>query len=124
MYIIAYMTGRREPHHSDYETRETMAEATAFYNELLTWDNLHSASVAAVVESTDYDPPEETNTHLAAALSGIDWPLLGQQKLWLIKQDELESMGLLSLIDALQDAAVADGVATEEDVFPPTMETS
>lgn len=50
----------------------------------------------------------------------IDWPLLREQKRWLIAHqdaaDEAPVEGLLGLIDHIQDSAVADGLA-EEEVF-------
>jgi len=41
-------------------------------------------------------------------LDSIDWGLLRQQKIWLLRQEETspEAAGLLSFLDALQDLAV------------------
>jgi hypothetical protein len=47
----------------------------------------------------------------------IDWELLAAQKSWLLSIGVELGEGVVSLIDALQDAAVADGIATEEVVF-------
>ena len=47
-------------------------------------------------------------------IKSIDWELLRRQKEWLINHN---ADGLLSLVDALQDAAVADNIATELEVF-------
>lgn len=47
-------------------------------------------------------------------IKSIDWELLRRQKEWLITNN---ADGLLSLIDALQDAAVADNIATKSEVF-------
>lgn len=63
--------------------------------------------------------------------SGIDWQLLRQQKAWLFEQsrtynarddkdNRIESNnaeGLLSLLDSLMDAVVADNLATNIEVF-------
>lgn len=62
--------------------------------------------------------------HTTEAIRKIDWALLRMQKAWLLGwEDDIDfggahvAPGLINLIDALQDAAVADGVATEEEVF-------
>lgn len=48
----------------------------------------------------------------------IDWKLLRKQKKWLLKQRPDEKAdGLINLLDALQDAAVEDGIATGKEVF-------
>lgn len=63
-------------------------------------------------------------------LSEIDWPLLRQQKLTVFKAADLaeeegfpeaalDLCGIVNLIDAIQDEAVASGVATEVEVFGP-----
>lgn len=46
----------------------------------------------------------------------FDWSLMRQQKEWLLTQTGPESDGLLNMLDAIQDAAVAEGVS-EEEVF-------
>jgi hypothetical protein len=50
----------------------------------------------------------------------IDWTALAHQKRWLLRQADPseEALGLVHLLDALQDAAVAGGVP-EAFVFPP-----
>ena len=50
-------------------------------------------------------------------MDNINWKLLTKQKLWLIGQSGTESDGLLSLIDALQDAAVKHEIASPRQVF-------
>jgi hypothetical protein len=50
----------------------------------------------------------------------MDWELLRQQKEWLMRRendDSIEADGLLALIDAIQDQAVATEQASEEEVF-------
>lgn len=47
----------------------------------------------------------------------IDWYLLRQQKLWLLKFDCEQAAGLVSLLDHLQDQAVAQGECSEQEVF-------
>ena len=53
----------------------------------------------------------------------IDWLLLRMQKAYLFNEANNDAEnghiydGMVCLIDALQDAAVADGLATEEEVF-------
>ena len=61
-----------------------------------------------------------TMTHIIEA---IDWVALSTQKNHLLNAidgkpfDEQSLMGILHLIDAIQDAAVLDGFATEDEVF-------
>jgi hypothetical protein len=52
-------------------------------------------------------------------LDKIDWSLLRLQKQWLMSQEDPEgmSLGLIHLIDAVQDHAVDSGSATEQEVF-------
>lgn len=50
-------------------------------------------------------------------IQNIDWKLLQKQKLWLLSQECVESDGLLSLLDAIQDFAVDSGLASEKEVF-------
>jgi len=53
------------------------------------------------------------------AVARIDWRELRQQKQWLCNFGAVpQAEGLLSLLDAIQDAAVADGIADERTVFP------
>ena len=49
-------------------------------------------------------------------IGNIDWQLLREQKLHLIKHDCAETNGLLALIDHIQDEAVKEGVS-ESEVF-------
>ena len=58
--------------------------------------------------------------------SKIDWSLLRSQKLWLISNHAQETgdeaafeavEGLLNFIDYIQDSAVDQGLANEEEVF-------
>ena len=54
------------------------------------------------------------------AIRKIDWKKLRQQKRWLVAYqggDDNAAEGLLNLLDHIQDAAVADGLASEEEVF-------
>ena len=57
------------------------------------------------------------------ALRNTDWTLLRKQKAFLLTFDDDLSSGLLHLVDAIQDAAVADGIATEVEVFGPQEES-
>ena len=55
-------------------------------------------------------------------VSNIDWKLLQSQKLYLLDlvesgHDTTELWGVIHLIDAIQDAVVADGVADASVVF-------
>lgn len=58
-----------------------------------------------------------------AAVSKIDWPLLREQKLYCLNEADNNPdakgiyEGIIALMDAIQDAAVIDGLATEEEVF-------
>ena len=47
----------------------------------------------------------------------IDWKLLREQKEWLLNNGSGEVMGLIGLLDKLQDDAVSNGEFTEEEVF-------
>ena len=58
--------------------------------------------------------------------SKIDWTLLRSQKLWLISNQAQETgdetafeavEGLLNFLDYIQDSAVDQGLASEEEVF-------
>jgi hypothetical protein len=51
------------------------------------------------------------------SISQINWTLLREQKAWLIEQNAWQAWGLLSLLDDIQDEAVATGMATDEEVF-------
>lgn len=52
-------------------------------------------------------------------LKNIDWPLLRRQKMLLYSLVEANTPldRLVSFIDALQDAVVSEGIATEAEVF-------
>lgn len=55
----------------------------------------------------------------------IDWAVLRDQKLAVqqcIGDDDELLTGLLNLLDALQDAAVDDGIATDSEVFGPMLD--
>ena len=61
--------------------------------------------------------------NLANTIASIDWPQLQQQKLYLLHltdtgHDKPDMWGVIHLIDAIQDAAVADGIVTETQAFP------
>ena len=47
----------------------------------------------------------------------IDWDMLRQQKAWLLNQDNENAVGLVNLIDHIQDEAVDNGDASEIEVF-------
>lgn len=47
----------------------------------------------------------------------IDWKFLREQKEWLLNNGSNEAMGLIGLLDKLQDDAVSGGEFTEEEVF-------
>lgn len=52
----------------------------------------------------------------------IDWRLLREQKQWLLNQgDTPEAQGLVELLDAFQDAVVADHYAREDVVYDTEM---
>lgn len=54
---------------------------------------------------------------VVACVCSISWVLLRDQKNFLIAVGGEHASGLIHMIDHLQDAAVADGLATEETVF-------
>lgn len=60
-------------------------------------------------------------TNTMETLKGTDWPLLRRQKHYLLDMQALEDSelldGLINFLYALQDAAVADGIETEHEVF-------
>lgn len=84
-------------------------------------DNLVGGDIlAADVESVSDFPTAARRVPLVIA--GIDWELLRQQKAQLLAAVDVEltgfdPTGIVHLIDAIQDAAVADGIAGEELVF-------
>ena len=47
----------------------------------------------------------------SVTIDNIDWLLLHNQKQWLLRQAGDEADGLISLLDALEDAALAEGNA-------------
>ena len=56
-------------------------------------------------------------------IASIDWAALQQQKLYLLHltdtgHDKPAVWGVIHLIDAIQDAAVADGLVPETEAFP------
>jgi hypothetical protein len=60
--------------------------------------------------------------NVANAVTSIDWPKLQVQKLYLLHltetgHDTPALWGVIQLIDAIQDAAVEDGVVTEVEAF-------
>lgn len=59
----------------------------------------------------------EADPHLKRAISRINWALLREQKLHLMGTGVRLDEGLLNMIDAIQDAVVDDGIATEKEVF-------
>ena len=54
---------------------------------------------------------------LSKVISTTNWELLRNQKEWLLNNGSDEAMGLAHYLDAIQDAAVEDGLATEFEVF-------
>jgi len=56
-------------------------------------------------------------------MKDINWDLLRTQKEWLLNNGDDEAMGLTHLLDAIQDAVVAEGIVTEEEVFGTVGET-
>lgn len=60
----------------------------------------------------------KTKDPTTTMIQSIDWGLLIAQKLWLLKMGAPEADGLVSLLDAIQDAAVSSGLVLEETVFP------
>ena len=47
----------------------------------------------------------------------LDWDQLREQQQWLLTCDNDNALGILGIINHLQDVAVATGQATEEMVF-------
>ena len=54
---------------------------------------------------------------LSKVISTTNWELLRNQKEWLLNNGSDEAMGLVHFLDAIQDAVVEDGFATEFEVF-------
>jgi hypothetical protein len=54
---------------------------------------------------------------LSKVISTTNWELLRNQKEWLLNNGSDEAMGLVHFLDAIQDAAVEDGLATKLEVF-------
>ncbi len=56
MWIVSFgMHSKRRGKYWDFNVYETREEADIFYQLLLKNDNLYSASLSAVIESTDYE---------------------------------------------------------------------
>ena len=61
--------------------------------------------------------------HCEHVLRHMNWPLLREQKDYCLNEamnsNEVDHIydGIVHLIDAIQDAAILDGIATEEEVF-------
>lgn len=64
--------------------------------------------------------------HILKAVKGIDWNMLKDQKLDLLEALNIQCLsdkqhqsltGILHLIDAIQDGAIDDGIATKKEVF-------
>ena len=64
-------------------------------------------------------------SHTTNLIKRIDWPLLREQKEYCTNEAANNADaariydGLLNLLDAIQDAAVKDGLASEVEVFGP-----
>jgi len=56
-------------------------------------------------------------------MKDTNWDLLRTQKEWLLNNGDNEAMGLVHLLDAIQDAVVAEGIVSEEEVFGTVGET-
>jgi hypothetical protein len=54
---------------------------------------------------------------LSKVISDTNWELLRNQKEWLCNQGSDEAIGLAHFLDAIQDAAVEDGIASKLEVF-------
>jgi hypothetical protein len=54
---------------------------------------------------------------LVKVISNMNWKLLREQKTFLWNTESEEALGIVHLIDAIQDAAVVDGIATQLEVF-------
>jgi hypothetical protein len=54
---------------------------------------------------------------LEQVISNTNWELLRNQKVFLWNHGSDEAMGLAHYLDAIQDAAVEDGLATKLEVF-------
>lgn len=52
MYIVCWMT---HDHKSDWMASDSLEVAQAIYNKLIELDSTYSATIAGVIESTDYD---------------------------------------------------------------------
>jgi hypothetical protein len=56
-------------------------------------------------------------TRHQSLLHGVDWKLLREQKQWLAQFENDYAVGLECLIEALQDEAIATGVAPAQTVY-------
>jgi|KBSSwiStaDraftv2_1062776.scaffolds.fasta_scaffold44048_4 hypothetical protein len=80
------------------------------------WDHIEAKLPKELITDTP---------QMDAVIRGINWKLLRKQKQELIyvalphgsADAEPELMGIVHLLDALQDAAVSDGIADERAVF-------
>lgn len=113
--------------YSDTYTKvDTIEQARELYENHIGKDECYTASIAGVIDSTDYIP--------SLVNSKIDFKQLKKQKEILInmiqdwgeaddipqQEDAKYAEGLLSLIDGIQDEAVEFGWTTEEEAFNTT----
>jgi len=69
---------------------------------------------------TENDVSDDDSEETFSFPGPLDWTALAQQKRWLLNHanDSQEAAGLVDLLDAIQDAAVDEGRASEAIVFP------
>jgi hypothetical protein len=66
------------------------------------------------------------NSEIEKVFTSINWKLLREQKLYMLNEANLKENpsaydGVIGLLDAIQDAAVASGMYTEVNVFGKTI---
>jgi len=99
-----------------YEKVDCIEDAKELYNTFLDRDDLYSASICGVIESTDYKPN--------LVNSKINFENLKEQKEVLIDMtkdtiglEKISLYGVINLIDSIQDEAVDFGWTTESEAF-------
>lgn len=123
MYLVVATMTNGELYHDDYSSHEKLEDAQVAFDNLVSNDQTHTASICTVVESSDYDD--------LSPLGNIDYDKLREQKAILYnmimdwgeaddpdqREQAQEVEGIMHLIDAIQDYAVKTRKKTEKEVF-------
>lgn len=90
------------------------ASVDAFFSTRVSDMNKAVDKAMVAIEATE---GEKSVQSIAQTLTKVDWVLFRKQKAWLFMEEGDEAGGLMSFLDALQDAAILDGIVTEQEMF-------